>query len=144
MNHPNIMKLEEIHESKNSVYLVMELLEGGELLERFSSKVKNTSEDIKGFMFNIMCALSYLDSLRIMHRDLKPENLIFKQKSSTSELALVDFGLGSKVDLEDYMFKRCGTPGFVAPEIINSSSTVFTKFSPKCDVYSAGLIFYLL
>lgn len=59
-----------------------------------------------------------------MHRDLKPENMILKDKSDLEEnqLKIVDFGLSSFCDVPEYLFKRCGTPGYVAPEIINSSS----------------------
>lgn len=81
-----------------------------------------------------------------MHRDLKPENMILKDKGELEEntLKLVDFGLSSYCDIEEYLFKRCGTPGYVAPEIINSSSKENVKFTPKVDVFSAGIIFYIL
>lgn len=59
-----------------------------------------------------------------MHRDLKPENIIFKEKDKLENctLKLVDFGLATYCDIPEYLFKRCGTPGYVAPEIINASS----------------------
>jgi serine/threonine protein kinase len=81
-----------------------------------------------------------------MHRDLKPENMILKDKGDleSNSLKLVDFGLSSFCDQKEYLFKRCGTPGYVAPEIINSSSKENTKFTPKVDVFSAGVIFYIL
>lgn len=59
-------------------------------------------------------------------------------------LKLVDFGLATRVDEKDYLFKRCGTPGYVAPEIINSPSTGNVRYDTKCDVFSAGVIFYIL
>jgi len=55
-----------------------------------------------------------------MHRDLKPENLMLKKKDNDTSISLVDFGLASFVDVSEYIFRRCGTPGFVAPEIINA------------------------
>lgn len=81
-----------------------------------------------------------------MHRDLKPENMILKDKSDleTNMLKIVDFGLSSFCDVDNYLFKRCGTPGYVAPEIINSNSKDDTKFCPKVDIFSAGIIFYIL
>ena len=72
----------------------------------------------------LLGALNYLSSKRIMHRDLKPENMILKDKVDLENctLKLVDFGLSTFCDIDEYLFKRCGTPGYVAPEIINSSS----------------------
>ncbi len=81
-----------------------------------------------------------------MHRDLKPDNIILKEKSKleTCELKLVDFGLSTIYDIPEYLFKRCGTPGFVAPEVINAPSNENIHYTPKCDIFSAGVIFYIL
>lgn len=57
---------------------------------------------------------------------------------------IVDFGLATHIDVDEYLFKRCGTPGFVAPEIIKSNSQENEKFTPKVDVFSAGVICYIL
>ncbi len=91
-------------------------------------------------------ALTYLDKKGIMHRDLKPENMILKDKSDLEKctLKLVDFGLSTFCDMDEYLFKRCGTPGYVAPEIINSSSKQNKRFTPKVDIFSSGIIFYIL
>ena len=146
LDHPYVIKLEELHESKNSIYLILELLEGGELFNFISSKKKISLQDIQNSMHNLLEALAYLASKNIMHRDLKPENMILKTKDKleNSTLKLVDFGLSTKCDIEEYLFKRCGTPGYVAPEIINSSSNENIHYTPKCDVFSAGIIFYIL
>jgi len=81
-----------------------------------------------------------------MHRDLKPENMILADKGDLlkTTLKLVDFGLSSFCDKNPYLFNRCGTPGFVAPEIIKSSGMEHHSFQPKVDVFSAGIIFYTL
>jgi serine/threonine protein kinase len=54
-----------------------------------------------------------------MHRDLKPENLMLKNSRKLHNVKIIDFGLGTFVDVKEYLFKRCGTPGFVAPEVIH-------------------------
>ena len=59
-------------------------------------------------------------------------------------LKIVDFGLATHADVPEYLFKRCGTPGFVAPEVVNAPSDENIHYSPKCDVFSAGVIFYLM
>jgi serine/threonine protein kinase len=77
-----------------------------------------------------------------MHRDLKPENLIFKNNNSL-DLVIADLGLGTKTDVTKFMFVRCGTPGFVAPEVINIIDFDL-KYDSVCDLFSLGLIFHIL
>ena len=93
-------------------------------------------------MKQILQALWHLAGNRIIHRDLKPENIMFKNKNSL-DLGICDFGLATKSDEEKYLFVRCGTPGFVAPEIINIKDMT-TKSNPISDVFSAGIIFHYL
>lgn len=97
-------------------------------------------------MYDILSGLNYLASKGIMHRDLKLENLILKNESDIdgNSVKIVDFGLASKCDIHSYLFRRCGTPGYVAPEIINSSSKDTTKFTPVVDVFSAGVILFTI
>jgi len=77
-----------------------------------------------------------------MHRDIKPDNIIMRSKTDNTEIVLVDFGLATYDYVEEYIFKRCGTPGFVAPEVINGSSEGIVKYSNKCDIFSIGALFY--
>lgn len=77
-----------------------------------------------------------------MHRDLKPENIMFKNLDEC-EVVIVDLGLATRSDIDQYLFTRCGTPGYVAPEVVNIKEEVGT-YDPVCDIYSVGLIFHLL
>jgi len=146
LKHPYIMSLEEVHESKNSIYLVVELLEGGELLHYISSKENLSTGDYCQVIKCILEALSYMSDKNIMHRDLKPDNMILKEKNKLNQctLKIVDFGLSTVCDIPEYLFKRCGTPGYVAPEVINAPSNVNIHYTPKCDVFSVGVIFYIM
>ena len=83
-----------------------------------------------------------MHSKKAMHRDLKPENLIFRAPGSC-DLVIADFGLAEFSDAEEYLFVRCGTPGYVAPEVINIKD-MKTKYDPICDMFSLGLIFHVL
>ena len=83
-----------------------------------------------------------MHSKNIMHRDLKPENILFKDEQNY-ECVIGDFGLAQFADSEEYLFVRCGTPGYVAPEVINIKD-MKTKYTPICDIFSLGLIFHLL
>jgi serine/threonine protein kinase len=79
-----------------------------------------------------------------MHRDIKPENILFRTKNYKSEdVCLVDFGLSTLVEEKQYLFFRCGTPGYVAPEVINLKDEK-GKYSQVCDVFSVGVIFHIL
>lgn len=125
---------------------MLELLEGGELFNYVSSKNNISLSDITWVMWCLLEALAYLSDKKIMHWDLKPENMILKDKEKleNSTLKLVDFGLATFCDIPEYLFKRCGTPGYVAPEIINAASNENIHYTTKCDVFSAGIIFYIL
>jgi len=78
----------------------------------------------------------------IMHRDLKPENIIFK-KTNSMEVVIVDLGLATRANETEYLFVRCGTPGFVAPEVVNIKD-LNVHYDPVCDIFSVGLIFHIL
>jgi calcium-dependent protein kinase len=82
-----------------------------------------------------------MHALGIMHRDLKPENIMLLKKHDLNTLKIVDFGLATRENVERYLFPKCGTPGYVAPEIANLVEKN-TKYDKVCDVFSAGVIFY--
>jgi len=84
-----------------------------------------------------------MHSRRIIHRDLKPENILFKKGSNFESVVIADLGLAVNADSKPFMFPRCGTPGYVAPEVINIED--FTKtYDPVCDIFSIGLIMNIL
>jgi calcium-dependent protein kinase len=91
-------------------------------------------------------AVAFMADNGIMHRDLKAENILLKLKKTPileNMVKLVDLGLGTYYDRPSYLFTKCGTPGFVAPEILNLPANQKT-YGPKCDVFSIGVIFYAL
>lgn len=85
----------------------------------------------------ILTALEVLHSNLIVHRDLKPENLIFRDENLNS-LVIIDFGLSTTCD-DGLLYKRCGSPGYVAPEILNNLG-----YGCKADIFSVGIIMYIL
>jgi serine/threonine protein kinase len=91
-------------------------------------------------MVGLLRGLKRIHSDRIIHRDLKPENIMLRKDSMSP--VIVDFGLATHADVEKYLFYRCGTPGYVAPEIIGLSDS--GHIEPQCDLFSAGVIFHIL
>lgn len=89
-------------------------------------------------MKNLLEGLSEIHAKNIIHRDLKPENLILRDKKVLSSLKVSDFGLSAKLKTSK-LFLRCGTPGFVAPEILNDEG-----YDSKADIFSAGVILYMM
>lgn len=146
LKHENILKLEELHESRNSIYLVLELLKGGELLTVLTNPDMLTEIAQKQIMKALFKALAYMEEKMIMHRDIKPTNIIIKEKNCQdySQIKLVDFGLATCQSNPNPLYKRCGTPGFIAPEVLNCTSKESIPYSMTCDVFSAGIIFYIM
>lgn len=139
LDHPNIIKLYEVYETDNHINLVLELLKGGELFDKILQKTFFTEQDAAVLMHKLLDALAYMHGKGMMHRDLKPENLILASATDDTDVKIVDFGLATYVDQEEQLFKRCGTPGYVAPEVLADED-----YDYKVDVYSAGLILYIL
>ncbi|XP_053728343.1 serine/threonine-protein kinase DCLK1-like isoform X1 [Synchiropus splendidus] len=138
VKHPNIVLLVEEMDTYNELYLVMELVKGGDLFDAITSSNKYTERDAGSMLFNLASAIKYLHSLNIVHRDIKPENLlVFEHLDGTKSLKLGDFGLATVVN--GFLYTVCGTPTYVAPEIIAE-----TGYGLKVDIWAAGVITYIL
>ncbi|CAD8047209.1 unnamed protein product [Paramecium sonneborni] len=143
----NFLDLSEIYEGDNKFYVVTSYLEGlslsGELEKAKALPQKRLPiQSIKKIMKKLLENLKILHSHNIIHRDLKPDNLMFARKNDHSSLVLVDFGLATSELVDKYLFPKCGTPGFVAPEVLNLRGD--SKYNCKVDIFSAGCIFYKL
>uniref|UniRef100_A0A672FJ48 Serine/threonine-protein kinase DCLK2 n=1 Tax=Salarias fasciatus TaxID=181472 RepID=A0A672FJ48_SALFA len=138
VKHPNIIMLIEEVDTPTELYLVMELVKGGDLFDAITSSAKYTERDASIMVYNLAGALKYLHSMSIVHRDIKPENLlVFEYPDGTKSLKLGDFGLATVV--EGPLYTVCGTPTYVAPEIIAESG-----YGLKVDIWAAGVITYIL
>ncbi|XP_071444456.1 serine/threonine-protein kinase DCLK1-like isoform X2 [Hetaerina americana] len=142
VSHPNIVGLHAEFHSPTELYLVLELVKGGDLFDAIASLSK-FSEDVASHMIrDLASALCYLHSLHIVHRDIKPENLLVVEEGGAAEgerlsLKLGDFGLAQVVT--EPLFTVCGTPTYVAPEILAE-----TGYGLKVDIWAAGVIAYIL
>uniref|UniRef100_W8B3F0 Calcium/calmodulin-dependent protein kinase type 1 n=1 Tax=Ceratitis capitata TaxID=7213 RepID=W8B3F0_CERCA len=138
LTHPNIVQLLETFEDKSKVYLVMELVTGGELFDRIVEKGSYTEKDASGLIRQILEAVDYMHEQGVVHRDLKPENLLYYSADDGSKIMISDFGL-SKMEDSGIMATACGTPGYVAPEVLAQK-----PYGKAVDVWSIGVISYIL
>jgi len=140
-NHPNIVKLVETFESDDEISLVMELMSGGDLFDRITSKGVLTEQEARTAMHNILAAVDFLHDKSLVHRDLKPENLLYSSHDIDACVKLSDFGL-SKFSTEkdnEGLQTPCGTIAYTAPEITHSK--VYRK---GVDIWSCGCILYFM
>jgi len=143
-SHPNIIKLYEVFETHHSIYLVLEMISGGNLQDRLNEKKQYTEKMVKGIIKGVFEGLSYIHSMNVMHRDIKPSNIILRtDRDEEHDVCIADFGLATPLDVASYLFYRCGTPGFAGPEIIENGDPN-KKYDAVCDVFSAGAVFHYL
>ena len=145
VQHENVIQLYDVYETEKSIYLVLELIQGKSLqdmLKKSNFREEYNETKIFNMIRMILEALGYLSSKNIMHRDLKPDNILVDNKD---KIKIVDFGLATFINVDDYIFKKCGTPGYIAPEVFKydpKSSPTF--YDDKCDVFSAGCILFYM
>lgn len=95
LHNPNIIKLLEVFETDNSIYMIMDHLEGGSLLDYLRKEGKLQEGVVKNILHGLLKAVSYMDANGIIHRDIKPENILFKSNWNLDNPYLVDFGLAT-------------------------------------------------
>jgi len=148
LKHPNILSLSDIFYEDSKYYLVSELMLGGELFDRIVQKEFYSELDARDAAVSILRAIQYCHQNRIAHRDLKPENLLLKSKESDTDVMLADFGFAKKVTAPNSLTTKCGTPGYIAPEILNMSRSFADLdeggYDVGVDMWSFGVILYVL
>lgn len=134
LDHPNIVKIYEYFEDAKFIYIVMELVTGGELFDKIQAVHHFSERKAAEYFLQILGGVNYLHKHGVVHRDLKPENILFDDNL----LKIVDFGTSKMYDTTKKMKKCHGTPYYIAPEVLNGS------YNEKCDVWSFGVILYIL
>jgi len=140
LDHPNIVRLEEVYESHSEIYLVQELCLGGELFDRLDEQpdYHYTEAQCARLVKQMLCSVRYIHSKGIIHRDLKLENFLFSNTSADSELKMIDFGLSKHFKFGEVQHEAVGTLYTVAPEVIRGC------YDERCDVWAIGVITFLL
>jgi len=140
MDHPNVVKLVDVFEDERHWCLVMELMEGGELFDQILEKDHFLESEARDLIKSIVDAIDYCHKQGIVHRDIKPENLLLSSKElGIASLKIADFGLARLLSGESLAQTTCGTPGYVAPEVLMQK-----PYSKECDFWSIGVVAFIL
>lgn len=148
VTHPNIIQLYEVFETSKRMFLVMELCEGGELADMLKDRKFFCESEVRLITKELASAIAYLHKNDIVHRDIKLENILVGKLPDPSnpqeklQIKVTDFGLSitkTGVGHDNMMQDFCGTPNYMAPEIIDNKT-----YSQQCDVWALGIIVYSL
>ena len=143
LDHPYVVKLYDVYVSPgNAIYLVMELVRGGDLFDRIVERRRYTERQARRVMRRILAAVHYLHEERgIVHRDLKPENILVVDRRSDVDIKLTDFGVAKNMTAEG-LKTFCGTPQYFAPEVLRRCDTVMGlgRYGKEIDCWSIGVI----
>eukprot|EP00301_Raphidiophrys_heterophryoidea_P010623 c15816_g1_i1.p1 GENE.c15816_g1_i1~~c15816_g1_i1.p1 ORF type:complete len:445 (+),score=72.18 c15816_g1_i1:53-1387(+) len=139
LDHPGIVKLKQVVRTSSHLVICMEHLKGGELFDRIVSRTKFNENDAKMIAVRMLEAVRYLHEHHICHRDLKPENLLFDHPGDDANLKLTDFGLAMLVSSTPKTQTACGSPEYVAPEVLCEEPC-----GTAVDMWGCGVIVYIL
>lgn len=137
VNHPHVVGLRAVFDTPDTLFIVMELVQGGELYEMIVERKTFSEKDTSLIMGQVFSALEYLHGIGIVHRDLKLENMLLNDKK-TLNVKVADFGL-SKLYSGQALQTACGTPFYVAPDIL-----LGTGYGPEVDMWACGVLLYIL
>uniref|UniRef100_A0A8C3Y268 non-specific serine/threonine protein kinase n=1 Tax=Catharus ustulatus TaxID=91951 RepID=A0A8C3Y268_CATUS len=139
--HPNIITLKDVYDDGKYVYLVTELMRGGELLDKILRQKFFSEREASSVLHMICKTVEYLHSQGVVHRDLKPSNILYVDKSGNPEsIRICDFGFAKQLRAENgLLMTPCYTANFVAPEVLKRQG-----YDEGCDIWSLGVLLYTM
>lgn len=140
LEHPNIVRLYEVYDEPKQMCLVLEMVEGGELFDRVAEATFFSEKDAARTIAQLCDALAYMHARDIVHRDLKPDNILLSSAALDAPIKITDFGFARTMAGSEIMKTACGTPEYVAPEVLRNEGYT----SGAVDMWSTGVILYVL
>lgn len=139
--HPNILTVYDVYQDPTSVYIIMELLKGGELLDRILNQKHFSEREASAVLEVIAKTMKFLHDNGVVHRDLKPSNILYADESGAPEgLRVCDFGFAKQMRAENgLLMTPCYTANFVAPEVLKKQG-----YDEACDIWSMGVLLYTM
>ncbi|CAD8049302.1 unnamed protein product [Paramecium sonneborni] len=138
LDHPNIVKILEIYQNSQQIFIVTELYTGGELFDAIAESQHFSEKEASTILKQVLQGLNYCHQHKIVHRDIKPENIVFESKDKRGTIKIIDFGTSRIFDPHQKMNQKIGTPYYIAPEVLKK------KYDEKCDIWSCGVLAYIL
>lgn len=139
LQHDLIIDLVDFFEEKECFFLVMELMEGGDLFDRIGQRKSYSEKDARILCNKLLRSIHFCHESQVAHCDIKPKNLLLKSQEDDHSMKLADFGFASRVTGPRSLSKQCGTPYFVAPEILQKK-----RYDEMADMWSIGVLVFLL
>jgi len=145
VDHPNVVQLKDIFETDATIYIVMEIISGGELFDKIVELTHYSEKEASNLVTQILKGIQHLHDRRIVHRDLKPENLLLSSKQPNADVKITDFGLSQIFEDGEPMLMNnaVGTPGYLAPEVLTLLDDE-QPYSKEVDLWGVGVILYIL
>lgn len=136
---PNVIKIIDFFVEPEKLYVVQMLARGGDVFDRLTQRAQYSEVDARNLAVTLISTMGEIHKRTIVHRDLKPENLLLREAKNDTGILVADFGFATHCKKGQYLKTRCGTPAFVAPEIVLGS-----PYNEKCDMWSIGCLLYML
>uniref|UniRef100_A0A8C7D0E4 non-specific serine/threonine protein kinase n=1 Tax=Oncorhynchus kisutch TaxID=8019 RepID=A0A8C7D0E4_ONCKI len=139
--HPNVITLKDVFDDGRTVYLVTELMKGGELLDKILRQKFFSEREASAVLYTITKTVEYLHIQGVVHRDLKPSNILYVDESGNAEsIRICDFGFAKQLRAENgLLMTPCYTANFVAPEVLKKQG-----YDAACDIWSLGVLLYTM
>ncbi|XP_048458467.1 ribosomal protein S6 kinase alpha-3 isoform X3 [Rhincodon typus] len=139
--HPNIITLKDVYHDGKYVYLVTELMKGGELLDKILRQKFFSEREASAVLYTITNTMDYLHAQGVVHRDLKPSNILYVDESGNPEsIRICDFGFAKQLRADNgLLMTPCYTANFVAPEVLKRQG-----YDAACDIWSLGVLLYTM